>query len=179
MPPNSSPHRPPLETHREDAPHPSLGQGSPYSQDLRELVMATNQLAVVPFPAQVKLFIEELRLNRVYPSRSTVRRWTRQNQQLGHIRACRRSGNSFASRFRGQDLIYLALYRVAYPKASHAEINAFLHNMNFLDPTFQFYSHSQISKAGQRIGLSRKKCATVHHHNNHSSSRKTSVALLD
>lgn len=159
MPPNLTPRRPGLQTRERNVPHPSMGLGNPYSPDLRTLVMAINQLG--PHPPAVHNLIQQLRLNHVYPSMSTQRRWERLNEGLGHYLACRKTGNRFASRLRGPDLIYLSMYRVAYPKASHAEINAFLYYVNFGDPTFRFYSHSQISKAEKLIGLSSKRGSTT------------------
>ena len=127
---------------------------------MRTLVMAVTQLG--PLSPDVIEFIEELRLNQVYPSQSSEMRWARDyDNGDGDIRPYRRTGNAFATRLRGQDLIYLALYRVAYPKASHAEINAFLYKMNFGNPFFSFYSHSQISLAEKRIGLSWKASSTT------------------
>jgi hypothetical protein len=48
------------------------------------------------------------------------------------------------------------MYRAAYPKATAAEVIAFLHNTNG-----RFYHPSQISKAEDRLGLSRKKGSTT------------------
>jgi hypothetical protein len=156
MPP---PQRPPTQTTREEEPHPSWGQGNPYSQDLRTLVSAINQLR--PHFPQVEDFIAELRLNNAYPSTSTERRWEHRQTTQGNNLSYRRTGNNFATRLRGQDLILLAIYRTTYPRASHAEINAFLYNQNFGNPSFQFYSHSQLSEAEDRIGLSRKRSSTA------------------
>ena len=55
----------------------------------------------------------------------------------------------------------LALYRVIFPKASAAEINAFLFRVNYGDPFFRFYTNSQITYAEQRIGLTRKRGSTT------------------
>ena len=62
---------------------------------------------------------------------------------------------------RDHDLILLALYRIAFPKATAAEINAFLYRANFGNVMFRFYSPSQISEAEKRIGLSRKKGSII------------------
>jgi hypothetical protein len=159
MPPNRPPQRSSLQTRRDEEPHPSWGQGNPYSQDLRLLVSSIKQLG--PLPPQVQHIINELRLNNVYPSQSTERRWENQRTAEGHIVPYRRTGNSFATRLRGQDLIYLAMYRIAFPHAQHAEINAFLYYQNFGNIDFRFYSHSQLSLAESRIGLSRKKMSTT------------------
>ena len=159
MPPNTTPHRPALQTRVAEVPHPSEGRGNPYSQDMRTLVTAINQLG--PLPNNVQDFIETLRLNRIYPSHETEERWNNTHAILNHARPCRRTGNNFATRLRGVDLIHLALYRVAFPKASHAEINAYLYRVNLGNPEFRFYSHSQISEAETRIGLSKKRGSTT------------------
>ena len=158
MPPNQPAPRPALQTRQSAVPHPLWGQGNSYSQDLCTLVLAINQLG--PLPPDVQNFIGELRLNHVYPSASTERRY---NTKIaaGHNRPCRRTGNRIATRLRGPDLLYLALYHVAFPKASHAQINAFLYQINYGNPTFRFYSHSQISRAEKLIGLSRKRGSTT------------------
>ena len=64
---------------------------------------------------------------------------------LGHFSPCRRSGNTFGTTLRGQDLIYLAIYRVAYPNATAEEVHALLYRMNYRNVNFWFYIGSQIS----------------------------------
>ena len=71
------------------------------------------------------------------------------------------TGNRRAVVLRDHDLILLSLYRVAFPKASAAEINAFLYRANFGSLTFRFYSPSQISLAEKRLGLTRKVGSTT------------------
>ena len=159
MPPPRTPLRPGLQTRVAEVPHPSEGHGNSYSQDMRMLVSAIQRLG--PLPDEVEEFIATLRLNRVYPSIASQERWNTLEQTLQHLRPCRHTGNSFATRLRDTDLVHLALYRVAYPKATHAEVNAYLYRVNFGDHTFRFYSHSQISEAKARIGLSRKKGSTT------------------
>ena len=48
-----------------------------------------------------------------------------------------------------------------YPKATAAEINAFLWNSTLPGAQYRFYSDSQISKAEDFLGLSRKKGSTT------------------
>ena len=66
-----------------------------------------------------------------------------------------------ASVLRGHNLVLLAMYRVVYPKATHAEINAFLFRANFGNPTFRFFSHSQISRAENILNLTKKWSSTT------------------
>ena len=61
----------------------------------------------------------------------------------------------------GHDLLLLALYRITFPKATAAEINAFLYRANYGSLTFRFYSPSQISETEKWIGLTRKKGSTT------------------
>jgi len=74
---------------------------------------------------------------------------------FGHYCQCKRSGYKQAEAFRDHDVIFLALYRTIFPKATAAEINAFLYRANFGNLDFKFYSPSQISEAEDRIGLTR------------------------
>ncbi len=106
-------------------------------------------------------FIEDLRENNVYPSRTTERNWAELRNQLGHFRPCRRTGNNFATVLRGEDLVLLAIYRLAYPKAIAAEILAYLATMNYGNIEVLFYTASQITNAEQMIGLTRKKGSTL------------------
>ncbi len=79
-----------------------------------------------------------------------------------HSRAYRHTGNVRSVReIQGNNLILLSLYRVALPKATHAEVNAFLYEMNSHDPHYQIYSPSQICRAEQRIHLTKKRTSTT------------------
>ena len=62
-----------------------------------------------------------------------------------------------ATVLRDHDQILLSLYRVAFPKATAAEINAFLYRCNYGSLIFRFYSSSQISECKKRIGFTRKR----------------------
>jgi hypothetical protein len=53
------------------------------------------------------------------------------------------------------------LYRIVFPKAMAAEINAFLYRANYGSIDFRFYSASQISETEKRIGLTRKRGSTT------------------
>ena len=154
--------RPALQTRRDETIHPSHGIGNPYSQDMRSLVMFMSEhLNDQDENPHVVNMVALLRQAHVYPSSQTLTRWESLNDTLGHVRACRRNGGRQLERFAGQDLVCLALYRSIYPKCNHAEINAFLYRCNLGNPFFQFYSHSQISRAEALIGLSRKKGSTT------------------
>ena len=152
--------RPALQTRVEPVRHPSQCIGNPYSQDLRALVLFIRENMNGDDPI-VGNMIGVLRQNHLYPHPDTQRRWEMLRQNLGHARPCRRMGNRFGSRLTGQDLVLLAMYRCAYPKAIAAEINAFLYRANIGNPYFSFYSPSQISKAEESIGMTRKKGSTT------------------
>ena len=50
---------------------------------------------------------------------------------------------------------------MAYPKATAAQINAFLYQINYGSAFFRFYTPSQITEAEKRIGLTRKAASTT------------------
>ena len=110
--------RPGLQTRTDEVPHPSICAGNAYSQYLRTLVLGIHQLG--ERNPEVSAFIADLRANHLYPSERTEIRWEGLLNEIGNSRPCRRTGNNFASRLRGQDLILLALIRIAYPKISAA-----------------------------------------------------------
>ncbi|KAL7525153.1 LOW QUALITY PROTEIN: hypothetical protein ACHAXR_000880, partial [Thalassiosira sp. AJA248-18] len=105
--------------------------------------------------------IENLRMQHFYPALVTEDRWQSLLNNLGHYRKCRHTGNKRATVLRDHDLILLALYRVAFPKANHAEINAFLYRCNYGNIDFRFYCPSQITICEQHIGLTRKVGSTT------------------
>ena len=106
-----------------------------------------------------------LQERKLLPSRHSISRWKATEERLGHYCACCQSGKralrGTGCRLGGMDLVLLALYRVVYPKATAAEINAFLYNANYGNVHFRFYTSSQITFAEKLIGLSRKKGSTV------------------
>ncbi len=105
--------------------------------------------------------VENLCEEHVYPSRQTISRWNDLHNRLGHVRPCRRNGNGDLKTLQGSDLILLALYRVAYPKAKASEINSFLYQCNYGNVHFSLYSNSAITEAEQYIGLKRKRGSTM------------------
>ena len=151
------PQRPPLQQRTPPTPHPSgPGRSNGYSKEMRELIMTVRAIGLSNDP-----LITHLRALRVFPSMRTEQRWVDLVDQLGHFRKCRHTENDRATVLRDHDLILLALYRLAYPKATAAEINAFLFRANFGNLMFRFYDPSQISKAEKRIGLTRKVGSTT------------------
>ena len=139
-------------------PHPSNKYGEPYSQDMRSAVIQIREMGELNNP-----LIRNLQENGEFPSQSTCDRWIKMVDELGHCRPYRRNGNRRGSVLRGHDLVLLALYRVVLPRATHAEINAFMYRANMGDPRFRFYSPSQLFKAEKALGLSRKKSSTTAH----------------
>lgn len=113
-------------------------------------------------PPDVRNLLNQLQQQHLLPNNDTIRRWRRQEEELGHFRACVRNGNgSHGPRLRGVDLILLAIFRSVYPKSTAAEVNAFLYEANYGNVNFRFYTNSQITEAEQFIGLTRKKGSTT------------------
>ena len=123
--------------------HPSECRSFAYSQHMRSQAIDT-RLCGQDGPANIN--IRELHLNRLYPSEMSVDRWMTRRHDYGHIRAFRRTGNRRSQReIKQERLILLALHRAALPKATMAELNAFLFSMNLAGPNNCFYSYSQQS----------------------------------
>ena len=139
--------------------HPNRG-GNPYSQQIRDAFVQEIEEQQDRHPA-VDAFLATLRQRNFFPSQKSILRWKSLQRRFGHCRPCRKSGNFFATRLRGQDLVYLSIYRMTYPKVTIDEINAFLFHCNFGDPSFRFYTASQISTAESLLGLTRKKASTT------------------
>ena len=97
----------------------------------------------------------------IYLSLVTEHRWQSLVDSLGHYRKCRHTSNRGATVRCNHNLILLALYCVAFPKATAAEINAFFYRVNYGTFEFRFYSPSQITKCEQRLGLTRKVSSTT------------------
>ena len=102
------------------------------------------------------------RANRQFPSKRTVRRYVQNINERGFLDAFKRSGNKRATVLRRLDLVLLAIYNKKFPVATAAENIAFLWNAfgRHQNPPI-VYNESEICKAEQRIGLSRKKVSTT------------------
>ena len=122
-------------------PHPSGRSGHAYSQDLRSLVMSIREAGLSHDPV-----IAQLRQQQLYPSICTEERWAHLHNQFGHCRPCRRTGNARATVLRGHDLVLLSLYRMVFPKATAAEINAFLYRANFGNVDFVSTFHLRFQR---------------------------------
>ena len=124
---HSQPQRPPLQTRRTETPHPSgCGRGDGYPTVMRDMALVIFARGDFHNP-----IFEHLRNNKQFPSLRSTFRCKQQHDSLGHVNACRRTGNKRSSIFHDHDLLFLALYRIAYPKTTAAEINAFLYKVNF------------------------------------------------
>ena len=157
--PFSIKHRPPLQTPVPSTGHPSgSGRFDGYEQHFRGFAMAVRQAGLNH--EELQLFTP-FRAQHDFPSLRSEGRWEERLAALGHYRQYRRTGNRRATVLRDHDCILLALYRVAFPKAMAAEINAFLYRANFGNLDFRFYSPSQISECEKRIGLTRKRGSTT------------------
>ena len=149
--------RPPIQTRKPDAPLPSGGgRGNGYDQRTREFALDADQDGI-----SNDAFFEDQRQQRKYPSNKSVKHWQALRQLYGHVRACRRTGNARATILRDHNIILLALYCMAFPKATAAEVNAFLYRANYGNMNFRFFSASQICEAEKIIGLTRKRGSTT------------------
>jgi len=149
--------RPSVRTAVRRVQHPSLGRGQAYSHDLRLAVMHAEALGRGNDPVMVAL-----RNAHLLPQRTTVRDWRDRTNAMGHLRRFERQGNNRAIVLRGRHLFHLAYYRILYPKAQAAEVNAFL-----FYSTGRVYHPSQITRAEDRLGLSRKRGSTTARQANH------------
>ena len=150
-----SPRRP-NGTFIEDTTHACRG-GKPYPKETREEIIALFQNGGLDALTTARL--AQLRHQKKFPSMSTCRRWVRKWQQVGHVLPKRPTGNDYATReIEGNDLINLALFRLIHPKAYIDEVRAFLHNRAPGNPP---YSKSQIHRAEEKLGLSRKVASTT------------------
>jgi hypothetical protein len=134
-----------------DHPHASRG-GRAYPKETCRMVismMLSGGIDAVRTPA-----INQLRDQKNFPCLATCRKWLRQYLTLGHIRPLRSTGNRRATReIRGERLVQLAFFRMVRPHARLYEVQAYLSNRF---PTIAPPSKSQIFRAEQRLGLSRK-----------------------
>ena len=82
---------------------------------------------------------------------------------MHHLRPFRRTGNARASVLCGIDNYILAYWRSIWPKSTHAEMNALLFTSQVArgEPNPRFFSPSQISRAEDKLGLSKKRGSTT------------------
>jgi hypothetical protein len=143
----------PLQTRVPKALHLSEGgRGTGYSQAMHELALAVCQAG-----ESNNSVIQDMRQHCLWPSLWSEIHWVLLLDNHGHVRPCRRMGYLCATVLQGNDIFLLALYRIVFPKAMAAEVNAFLYRVNYGNIHFRFYSPSQITEAEIRIGLFRKK----------------------
>jgi hypothetical protein len=137
--------------------HPSLGVGHAYSHEFRQAVQYARNTGQTHTPV-----IQDLRTQRLWPSHRTERRHRQRYQRYGHLRRFVRQGNARATVLRGHDGFLLCYYRALYPTCSRAELIAFLWNAHgrHLQPP-RFFDPSQITRAEDRFGLSRKRGSTT------------------
>ena len=140
------------------AQHPSLGNGYAYSHDFRLFSQYLRQNNWHTHP--IIRAAQDLYL---FPSPQTVRNHHNRLITLGHLRRFEKQGNNRATVLRGIDLYNLAFWRTVWPKSTHAELNALLFNAQLsrgaINP--RFFSPSQLCKAEDRLGLSRKRGSTT------------------
>ena len=99
------------------------------------------------------------RHNKKFPCWGTCKNWIKLYEEEGHVMPKAPTGNKESRReINGVDLVNLALYRLVRPAAYLSEVKAYIYNRN---PTNLPYSDSQIYRAEQRIGLSRKASSTT------------------
>lgn len=102
--------------------------------------------------------IERFRGAGLWPQLRTERDHVHRRRRLGHLRWYRRTGNFRGTVFCGRDLVNLAYFRILYPKGRASEANVFLWNAG---GRRRFYHPSQITRAEDMIGLSRKRGSTT------------------
>ena len=142
-----------------DHPHAAKG-GRSHPKEIRELVI--QMIMNGGIQAVNTLEVSHLRLQKKFPCLATCRRWLHQHVALGHVRPKRANGNHFAQReVTGEALVQLAFYRVIRPHARLYEIKAYL-SVRF--PNIPPYSNSQIYRAEQRLGLTRKAASRTSQH---------------
>ncbi len=151
--------RPPTRVFQTESVHPSEQRSFAYSQEMRRLAITMRMQGM---DGDDNEHVAHLRANGQYPSEGTVDRWMLLQNNFGHTRPFRRTGNNRATReIRGRNLLLLSLHRAVLPKATIAEVNAFLYAMNMHDPDNRFHSYSQICRAEASILITKKRSSTT------------------
>ena len=131
--------------------HASSG-GRAYPKEVREMVLQMildGGIDAIKTPE-----VRQLQAQKKFPCLVTCKRWLRLHLVLGHVRPLKRHGNKSATReISGPALFHLAFYRILRPHARLYEVQAYLTNRF---PNIDPYSHSQIHRAEDKLGLSRK-----------------------
>jgi len=155
----NGPIRPPNGTRVEEERHASEGIGKAYPKEVREMVLQYFRNGTDPCTLpQIQLLQQQNK----FPSPPTIRRWLIQYLSHGHVLPKECTGNHRAEReLHGQELVDLALFRVAKPKAHLAEVNAWLFNRSIAPNNFQWYLHSQLSRAEQLLELESVRASTT------------------
>ena len=147
-------HRPQCQTpYRQNAPHPSIGSGYWYPYPLRQLAISAKDIGRHRDPV-----ILSWNQNRLWPCRKTLYNWRKRRQNRGHYNPYRRPGNCRATVLRGLEAFQMAWLLSIFPRINAAEISVFFYNAN---GQVRFYDPSQICRAQQRIGLSKKRSSTT------------------
>jgi len=103
--------------------------------------------------------LQELWLQRKFPSFATCNRWIRQINEEGHTWCKHPTGNHISQKeVHGQDLFNLSLYRIVHPKAYLDKVRVYVHNQNPVNPP---YLQSQIYRVERRLGLVCKAASTT------------------
>eukprot|EP00567_Pseudictyota_dubia_P014059 CAMPEP_0197436338 /NCGR_PEP_ID=MMETSP1175-20131217/3810_1 /TAXON_ID=1003142 /ORGANISM="Triceratium dubium, Strain CCMP147" /LENGTH=382 /DNA_ID=CAMNT_0042965605 /DNA_START=300 /DNA_END=1448 /DNA_ORIENTATION=- len=144
--------RPSKKTAVRRRPHPSRGNGYAYSHEFR---IASYRVYSAGMES-VNPMVQQLRSEHLYPAERTMRRYRQRLNEHGHFMRFVRQGNQRATAIVGGDLMLLAQFRILFPKARIAEVIAYLFNARG-----RFYHPSQISRAEDRLGLTRKRGSTT------------------
>ena len=141
---------------RGPASHPSNGGARGYSMDTRRLAMSIRHAGHERTPA-IQLQQEQ----KEFPSRWTTSRWQRKLNERGDVRPFQMNGNKRSIVLKGRMRFLLVHYRILFPKCTAAELNCYLYNVTPPGQEQRFYSGSQITRAEDDSGLTRKRGATT------------------
>jgi hypothetical protein len=145
----------PMERDRRPRAFTPAGGGNPYEDHTHQQVLEMHLQGLdLDTPD-----LNALRAEWKFPALVTCNRWIDIFYETGDICPKRATGNAYSQReILGDVLEKLALYRSVFVKATAAECRAYLYN---LDPTVDPYSHSQLCRAEDLLGLKRKAASTT------------------
>ena len=94
------------------------------------------------------LIITQAQRMHLFPSERTQRRHERRRTRNGYLRRYEQQGNRQATILRGINNYILAYWRVIWPKAIQAELNAllFINQVGRNEPNPRFFHPSQITR---------------------------------